>query len=111
MDPRPLTSRRLDGRVCSESLAYVLFSSGASGKPQGVAVEHLSLLAMVGEVGGSLAPGAVVGNTASFALDTSVMLIWPALCTGAAVAMAEKAVLVSVVLFLRFVQRHQAAWC
>lgn len=68
--------------------AYIMFTSGSTGQPKGVAIAHASVLAFVGwcnatfEVG----PGAVVANANPIFFDNSVFDVYAALFTGATLA-------------------------
>jgi amino acid adenylation domain-containing protein len=68
-----------------EQLAYVVFTSGSSGRPKGVAVGHGALAALVSWHLRAFAPGAGDRATqvAGAAFDASIWEIWPALATGA----------------------------
>ncbi|MGW3232368.1 amino acid adenylation domain-containing protein [Kitasatospora sp. NPDC001095] len=69
-----------------DDLAYVLYTSGSTGEPKGVQVEHRSVAARLyrAEITG-LRPGARMLAAASPAFDMSVLEIWGALLNGAAV--------------------------
>jgi amino acid adenylation domain-containing protein len=74
--------------------AYVIFTSGSSGVPKGVvvgrpALDRLSRWA-AGELG--LAPGSVMGQTASVGFDASVFEWWSALSAGARMVIAPAGV-------------------
>ncbi|MFE5586863.1 amino acid adenylation domain-containing protein [Kitasatospora sp. NPDC056531] len=73
-----------DGRP--NDLAYVLYTSGSTGEPKGVQVEHRSVAARLhrAEVTG-LRPGARMLAVASPSFDMSVLEVWGALLNGAAV--------------------------
>lgn len=70
--------------VNSANLAYVLFTSGSTGPPKGVAIEHRSLLNYVDAIGARLAlpPGSRFATVSTFAADLGHTAIFPALCTG-----------------------------
>jgi amino acid adenylation domain-containing protein len=70
--------------IPSESLAYVIFTSGSSGRPKGVAIEHRSLLNMVDEAASGYGIGAQdrVLQFASMSFDTSLEEVFPCLTQG-----------------------------
>ena len=70
-----------------ESLAYVLFTSGSTGIPKPVAVEHRALSAYVDAIGEWLGVSSemTVMSPASFTADFSFTALWPALVSGSTV--------------------------
>ncbi|MBF6476467.1 MULTISPECIES: non-ribosomal peptide synthetase [Nocardia] len=70
-----------------ESLAYVLFTSGSTGVPKPVAVEHRALSAYVEAIGERLtiAPEMTLMSPAGFTADFGFTALWPALVAGATV--------------------------
>lgn len=72
------------GSTPPESLAYVLFTSGSTGVPKGVGVEHRQLANYVdGAVERlDLPPGGSFATVSTFAADLGNTMIFPALCTG-----------------------------
>ncbi|MFE7513654.1 amino acid adenylation domain-containing protein [Streptomyces sp. NPDC057540] len=74
-----------------EGLAYVLYTSGSTGAPKGVAVEHAALAErvrwMAGPEGYGLGPGDRIVQFASIGFDTHAEEIWPALTAGACVVL------------------------
>jgi amino acid adenylation domain-containing protein len=69
---------------CSpRSLAYVMYTSGSSGRPKGVAVEHRGVLRYVRGAHGLIpAPTDVVLHVSQLGFDLATYEIWGALCNG-----------------------------
>lgn len=74
-----------DDRRCGpRSLAYVMYTSGSSGRPKGVAVEHRGVLRYVRGARGTIPESAdAVLHTSQLGFDASTYEIWGALCNGA----------------------------
>ena len=70
--------------VFNEPLAYVVFTSGSSGRPKGVAVSHAALLNYVEGVTENLelTEGATFANVSTFAADLGNTQIFASLCLG-----------------------------
>ncbi|MGZ4665338.1 MAG: non-ribosomal peptide synthetase, partial [Frankiaceae bacterium] len=68
-----------------QDVAYVLFTSGTTGKPKGVLIEHRSVVAFVAAVADmfEVTPQDRVVAFASLTFDVSVFEIFTALCRGA----------------------------
>ena len=68
----------------SRQLAYVLFTSGSTGLPKGVAVEHRQALGYLDGIREalSLRPGAHLAMVSTFAADLGHTMLLPALCGG-----------------------------
>jgi amino acid adenylation domain-containing protein len=77
-----------------EGLAYVIYTSGSTGEPKGVAVRHAGLSNLVAwhrRVHGA-GPRDRVSSLAGLSFDAAVWELWPALASGARVALAPEAV-------------------
>jgi len=78
--------------IAADRIAYVIYTSGSTGAPKGVMTEHRQLLAYVHafqrEFG--LGPGDVVLQQASCSFDHFVEEVYPALLSGAAIAIARR---------------------
>jgi amino acid adenylation domain-containing protein len=82
------------GPVRADQLAYVMFTSGSTGVPKGVAVTHRGVERLVRENGFAvLGAGDVVGLLSSVSFDAATFEIWGALAGGAVLAVAPGGVL------------------
>ncbi|MCW3054915.1 MAG: amino acid adenylation protein, partial [Chthonomonadales bacterium] len=73
----------------ADSLAYVMFTSGSTGEPKGIAVPHTALMHFVRAAGDlyTLKPTDRVLQFASIGFDTSIEEIFPCLTIGATLVM------------------------
>lgn len=73
-----------DNRSTTENLVYVLFTSGSTGQPKGVAVEHRQLVNYLEGIGESLdlTPGAGFATVSTLSADLGNTVIYLSLCTG-----------------------------
>jgi amino acid adenylation domain-containing protein len=85
----PTRHLRSPGRPRPEAEAYVIFTSGSSGRPRGVRVPHQALenLSVGFAAALNLGPGDRVLQFVSISFDASLEELLPALCSGAAVAL------------------------
>ncbi len=97
IDPGDLPANAPRGAVhpaiAPDSLAYVIFTSGTTGRPKGVEIEHRSLATLVaGDVAEfGLGPGDRVVQGSSASYDSSVEEMWMAWATGATVLVMDDA--------------------
>ncbi|HVR98011.1 MAG TPA: amino acid adenylation domain-containing protein [Thermoanaerobaculia bacterium] len=72
------------GRALPESLAYVLFTSGSTGEPKGVAVEHRQLANYLHGIARrlDLPEGSRFAMVSTFAADLGNTVLFPSLCGG-----------------------------
>ena len=78
--------------LCSRNLAYVMYTSGSTGEPKGVMVEHRSVLRLV--INNSFAPLTrqdVVVHAAKIAFDAATWEVWGGLLNGARVLLIDQA--------------------
>jgi amino acid adenylation domain-containing protein len=70
-------------RIKPENLAYIIFTSGTTGFPKGVMIEHRNLFWYVKNYVPKIIPEDRVLQSMSITFDGSVSEIFPALCNGA----------------------------
>ncbi len=77
------SEERLSVPVAAAGLAYVMYTSGSTGLPNGVAVVHRAVVRLVRETGYALfGPGEVWAQLAPMAFDASTLEVWGALLHG-----------------------------
>jgi amino acid adenylation domain-containing protein len=84
----PAAEEELSADVPPESLAYVLYTSGSTGTPNGVEVTHEAVVRLVRETGYfPFGSGAVFLQMAPLSFDASTLELWGALANGGCVAL------------------------
>jgi non-ribosomal peptide synthetase component F len=73
--------------ITGTDLAYVVYTSGSSGEPKGVMIEHAALLNLVRwhQAAFAVGPDDRASQVASPGFDAAVWEIWPYLACGAAI--------------------------
>jgi amino acid adenylation domain-containing protein len=95
--------------LCSRNLAYVMYTSGSTGEPKGVMVEHRSVLRLV--INNSFAPLTqqdVVVHAAKIAFDAATWEVWGGLLNGARVLLIDQADLLEPGRFMQALVAGQA---
>ena len=77
-----------------ESLAYIVYTSGSSGTPKGVEITHANLAHLIRWHldAFSVTPNDRASHVAGLGFDAAAWEIWPHLCAGATVCLADDAV-------------------
>ncbi|MGD2089952.1 MAG: amino acid adenylation domain-containing protein [Candidatus Aminicenantes bacterium] len=102
------SNSNLMNKAAIEDLCYVLFTSGSTGNPKGVMVEHRQLLNYFYGVMERLdfRPGAHYAVVSTLAADLGNTVIFPSLCTGGCLHVISQQCSLDPGLFADYVNRH-----
>ncbi len=94
-------------RTHPRALAYIIFTSGTSGQPKGVMVEHRSILRLVCDTNYiKLSEGDRILQTGSLAFDASTFEIWGTLLNGASLCLPAGEEFLDVNALGKLLRRH-----
>jgi fengycin family lipopeptide synthetase E len=89
------------------SLAYIMYTSGTTGKPKGVMIEQHAILRLVLRTNWiRLGPEDRILQTGSMSFDASTFEIWGALLNGGALVITNRDTLLSPAKLTRLISRH-----
>ena len=93
----------------AQNMAYVLYTSGSTGLPKGVMVEHRNVVNLVQHHASLCQISAAdrVLQFASFGFDNSIAEVFPALSVGARIVLRPDHLMVPDQVFADFIEQHQ----
>ena len=106
--PEPFVLQTLRAEAIDTDLAYVLFTSGSTGAPKGVAVQHRAVLAYSAWAAGTFGidETTVFGNQTPFYFSMSVTDLYTSLRTGAQIQILPKRLFSFPVQLLDYLTTH-----
>ena len=87
--------------IKNSSLAYVMYTSGTTGNPKGVMIEHKSIIRLVKDTNYVDLENVKILQTGSLAFDAATFEIWGALLTGGTMFLADENILTDLDLLKR----------
>jgi len=98
----------LEERTSADGLAYIIYTSGTSGRPKGVMVEHRAVLRLVLNTDYlQLGPVDLVLQTGSLAFDASSFEIWGPLLNGGGLCRPSDLAILDPVEVARLIKQHR----
>jgi amino acid adenylation domain-containing protein len=95
-------------RSAPGSLAYVMYTSGTTGQPKGVMVEHQAILRLVINTSFiRLGPADCILQTGALSFDASTFEIWGALLNGGRLVLPDTETWFGALGFIRLVKEHR----
>jgi len=101
--------KNLKPKVKPSDLAYIIFTSGSSGRPKGVMIEHAGVCNLIKYqiAQFNITTTDKILQFSTYTFDTSVEEIFLALVSGAALIMADKSSIMSTSKFQRLIELHK----
>jgi amino acid adenylation domain-containing protein len=102
----------LPTRYIDKHLAYVIYTSGSTGQPKGAAITHKGVGNLIDAlaVRCEIEPATRVLQFAALTFDATVLEIFPALCSGACLVLAEREQLLPGTPLLETLQSEAIGW-
>ncbi|WP_160712986.1 non-ribosomal peptide synthetase [Chitinophaga solisilvae] len=96
----------------SNATAYIMYTSGTSGRPKGIAVSHRNIAKLAYETGPvALQPGDVLLQWSNYAFDGSVYEIFGTLLQGAAMCLIRDEEAADIAALSRYIRQYQVTHC
>ncbi len=97
----------LESKATPTYLAYIMYTSGTTGKPKGVMMEHRAVIRFVKNTNYiHITSNDRITQASNVAFDSTTFEIWGALLNGAQLVIVPKSILLNAVEFKEFLQRH-----